>query len=110
MRLAGEPGLRDLLDVSGSRRRPMAFPAGRTRRSSMYLLVRGRLRVWRDVADVPGEEDVLLGEVTPGESVGEAGLLTGHPRSAGVRAIRDSLLVRVDREGLELMARRIRRW
>jgi predicted acylesterase/phospholipase RssA/CRP-like cAMP-binding protein len=73
---------------------------------SLYLLVRGRLRVWRDVAESVGEEDILLGEISPGESVGEVGLLTGHPRSAGVRAIRDSLLVRVDRQGFEAMAAR----
>ena len=104
MRLAGEPGLRDLLDVVEVAGGQWLFRQDEPG-SSMYLLVRGRLRVWRDVADSPGEEDVLLGEVAPGESVGEAGLLTGHPRSAGVRAIRDSLLVRVDRKGLELMAR-----
>lgn len=73
---------------------------------SLYLLVRGRLRVWRDVPESAGEEDILLGEISPGESVGEVGLLTGHPRSAGVRAIRDSLLVRVDRQGFEAMAAR----
>lgn len=73
---------------------------------SLYLLVRGRLRVWRDLPESPGQEDILLGEVSPGESVGEVGLLTGHARSAGVRAIRDSLLVRVDRHGFEAMAAR----
>ena len=73
---------------------------------SLYLLVRGRLRVWRDLPGESGEEDVLLGEVAPGESVGEVGLLTGQPRSAGVRAIRDSLLVRVDRQAFEMLAGR----
>ena len=71
---------------------------------ALYLLVRGRLRAWRDLPAAPGEEDLLLGEIAPGECVGEAGLLTGQPRSAGVRAIRDSVLVRVDRHGLELLA------
>ena len=73
---------------------------------ALYLLVRGRLRVWRDDPGESGEEDVLLGEIAPGESVGEVGLLTGQPRSAGVRAIRDSLLVRVDRLGFETLAAR----
>jgi len=71
---------------------------------ALYLLVRGRLRAWRDLPSEPGEEDLLLGEIAPGECVGEAGLLTGQPRSAGVRAIRDSVLVRVDRPGLESLA------
>ncbi len=72
---------------------------------ALYLLVRGRLRVWRDLPTSPGEEDVLLGEVAPGDCVGEAGLLTGQPRSAGVRTIRDSLLVKVDRQGFEVLAK-----
>jgi NTE family protein len=71
---------------------------------AMYLLVRGRLRVWRDLPAEAGQEDVLLGEVAPGECVGEAGLMTGQDRSAGVRAIRDSLLVRVDRAAFALLA------
>jgi predicted acylesterase/phospholipase RssA len=48
----------------------------------------------------------LLGEVLPGESVGEVGLLTGEKRSAGVRAIRDSLLIRLDRKTFEDLATR----
>jgi predicted acylesterase/phospholipase RssA/CRP-like cAMP-binding protein len=73
---------------------------------AMYLLVRGRLRVWRDLPDEAGEEDPLLGEVAQGECVGEAGLLTGQGRSAGVRAVRDSLLVRVDRASFARLAER----
>ena len=44
---------------------------------SMYLLVRGRLQVWLD-----SEAPVYIGEVVPGESVGEVGLITGEARSA----------------------------
>jgi NTE family protein len=73
---------------------------------AMYLLVRGRLRVWRDLPEEVGEEDQLLGEVAQGECVGEAGLLTGQGRSAGVRAVRDSLLVRVDRASFARLAER----
>ena len=74
---------------------------------SLYFLIRGRLQVLRvaDEADA-GQGATLLGEVVAGESVGEVGLLTGHGRSAGVRAIRDSLLVRVDRAAFEQMAGR----
>lgn len=69
--------------------------------SSLYLLVRGRLHVFRQD---PGEQDVLLGEVVPGESVGEVGLLSGEKRSAGVRAIRDSLLLKIDRKSFEQLS------
>jgi len=67
--------------------------------SSLYLLVRGRLHVFRE----PPEPDPprLLGEVVPGESVGEAGILSGQKRSASIRAIRDSLLIRISRKAFE---------
>jgi len=69
---------------------------------SVYVLVRGRLQVWLE-ADDNGllEEHRLIGRVTPGESVGEIGLLTKAPRGAGIRAIRDSKLVRISRKVFE---------
>ena len=71
---------------------------------ALYFLIRGRLQVWREGSgDRPAE---LLGEVVPGESVGEVGLLTHAPRTASTRAIRDSLLVRVDRTTFERLAER----
>jgi predicted acylesterase/phospholipase RssA/CRP-like cAMP-binding protein len=74
---------------------------------SLYFLVRGRLQVWRNADDPRAElSGALLGEILPGDSVGEVGLLTAQPRSAGVRAIRDSLLVRVDRATFEQLATR----
>jgi predicted acylesterase/phospholipase RssA/CRP-like cAMP-binding protein len=66
---------------------------------ALYLLVRGRLQVLLEIHE--GDKPRLLGEVIPGESVGEVGLLTGEARSAGVRAIRDSLLVKIDRKPFE---------
>lgn len=69
--------------------------------SSLYLLVYGRLHVLRQD---PGQREVLLGEVVPGESVGEVGLLSGEKRSAGVRAIRDSLLLKIDRQSFEQLS------
>ncbi len=72
---------------------------------ALYFLVRGRLQVWmlpdNDQQDL---EPTLLGEITPGESVGEIGLLTGSPRTASVRAIRDSLLMQLDRDAFGAFA------
>jgi NTE family protein len=72
---------------------------------ALYLLVQGRLRA---VVTGPGasedEEPAFLGEIVPGDSVGEISLLTGHPRSASIQAIRDSLLVRIDRASFEELA------
>ncbi|MGK0339044.1 MAG: NTE family protein [Candidatus Azotimanducaceae bacterium] len=66
---------------------------------SLYLLVRGRLQVWIDA-----EKPIYLGEVLPGESVGEVGLITGERRSADVVANRSSVLVRLDRTAFERLA------
>jgi len=69
---------------------------------TLYLAIRGRLQVLAQSGDQ--SEPQLLGEVVPGESVGEAGLLTGEKRSAGVRAIRDSLLIRINRKSFDEMS------
>ena len=72
----------------------------------LYFLLRGRMQVWiGDAGDAVGEDASLVGEVTPGESVGEIGLLTGGMRTAGIRAIRDSQLLKLDRAGFEHFAR-----
>jgi predicted acylesterase/phospholipase RssA/CRP-like cAMP-binding protein len=66
---------------------------------ALYLLVRGRLHVFRENPEPAPPR--LLGEVVPGESVGEAGMLSGQKRSASIRAIRDSLLIRISRQSFE---------
>jgi len=70
---------------------------------SLYLVVRGRLQAWAREGD--RERGRFLNEIVPGDSVGELSLLTGAPRSVGVQAIRDSLLVLIDRASFERMAR-----
>jgi len=75
----------------------------------LYFLVRGRMQVWTGNSETEPEvsrkddalEQSLLGEVAAGETVGEVGLLTGQPRSAGVRAIRDCALLKLDRKAFE---------
>jgi predicted acylesterase/phospholipase RssA/CRP-like cAMP-binding protein len=59
-----------------------------------YLVVAGRLRLERHGQDGA----TVAGEVAPGESTGETSLLTGSPRTATVRALRDTRLVRVTPE------------
>ena len=59
-----------------------------------YLLVSGRLRAYvRDDAGV----NRLVREMSRGEVIGEMSMYTGRPRSATVVAVRDSVLVRLDR-------------
>ena len=72
----------------------------------LYLLARGRLQVWieRDpTAD--GTSPRLVAEVSPGETVGEIGMLAGGARSAGIRAVRDSLLLRMNSAAFDRLAR-----
>ena len=57
---------------------------------AMYVVRSGRL-------EVVGDGGVIR-EMGDGDAVGELGLLTGAPRSAGVRARRDSMLWRVTPE------------
>lgn len=59
----------------------------------MHLVVTGRLR--SQVSAPEGQRP--LGEIGPGEPVGEMGLLIGAPRSATVVATRDTDLVRLSR-------------
>lgn len=63
---------------------------------SLYVVGSGRL-----VALAPEEPSQVLREIGRGETIGELALLTGSPRSASVRARRDSRLLRVDRAAFE---------
>ena len=69
---------------------------------ALYVVVSGRLRV-----TVEGEDggEHLIGELGRGELIGEMAVLTGDPRSATARAVRDSELVRLGRDDLLDLAR-----
>ena len=69
---------------------------------SAYLCVSGRLRVY-----VRGEDGVqrMVREMSRGEVIGEMSLYTGDPRSATVVALRNSVLVKLDKQHFdELLA------
>jgi CRP-like cAMP-binding protein len=65
---------------------------------SMYVVLSGRLRIIAERSDGTNE---AIREIAQGESVGELALLTGRPRSATVRAIRDTELVRISQAAFE---------
>lgn len=69
---------------------------------SLYLTVSGRLRVYiNDEFGVPQP----VQELGRGEVIGEMSLYTGNPRSASLVALRDSVLVRLDKSHFdELLA------
>ena len=78
---------------SACRRRGAGSSARATPRRSVYLLRSGRLEV------VQGDQ--VLRTLTPGAVVGELALLTGEPRSAGIRARRDASLIEMPREAFD---------
>ncbi|KQV60891.1 patatin [Pelomonas sp. Root1217] len=61
---------------------------------SMYLSVSGRLRAY---VSSDGEAPRVVRELGRGQVIGEMSLYTAAPRSATVVAIRDSVLVRLDK-------------
>jgi len=72
---------------------------------ALYFLVRGRLQVWVETRADEDKAPRLMGEVVSGETVGELSLLSDEPRSASIRAIRDSVLIRIDRPAFSRLAR-----
>ena len=65
---------------------------------SMYIILRGRVRVEREHADLVNP--IVLAELGPGETVGEMGVLEHARRSATVIAIEETEVVEIDQEGL----------
>ena len=65
---------------------------------ALYLLVSGRLQALVEESDGHRRP---VGEIVPGETVGEMALLTGESRSATVVAVRDSVLQVCDRADFE---------
>ena len=70
---------------------------------ALYLVVSGRLRVTAENGD--GRERVLR-EVGRGGHVGELALLTDEPRSATVRAVRDTIVASFSRERFQHLVSR----
>lgn len=69
----------------------------------LFILLSGRLRVFihRDNGD-----EVAVGEISPGEAVGEMAIIADERRSATVRTVRPSTLVRLTRMGFERLEER----
>jgi NTE family protein len=68
---------------------------------ALYLVVSGRLRAY--VNDDDGRRRAVR-EMGRGQIVGEMGVITGEPRRATVVTVRDSLLVRLDKDDFNRLA------
>ena len=66
---------------------------------AMYVVVSGRL-------SVVVEPEHSIAEIGRGETVGEMALLTGAPRSATVRGLRDTMLLRLSRSSFDALVER----
>ena len=65
--------------------------------NTLYLVVSGRLQI---VREIPGGTNVI-GEVGPGETVGEVALLGGQRRLATIIAVRDTQLASLSFEAFQ---------
>jgi predicted acylesterase/phospholipase RssA/CRP-like cAMP-binding protein len=88
----------------GAKLESVFLPGGRTlfhagdTGDSLYIIIAGRLRI---LAAANNGEGKAIRELTRGESVGELALVTGMPRSATARAIRDTELACLSRAAYE---------
>jgi EmrB/QacA subfamily drug resistance transporter len=87
--------LRDHADQVALHAGSYLFRAGEPS-DSLYVVRNGRLQVLRN--------DVVVTELGRGDVVGELGLLIDAPRSASVRALRDSTLVRLTKAQFDKIA------
>jgi CRP-like cAMP-binding protein len=70
---------------------------------AVYFVLSGRLTA---VVRRDDGQEVRIGEVGPGESVGEMALVSGEPRMATVRALEDSDLLRLSKAGYDVLIAR----
>lgn len=66
---------------------------------ALYVVATGRLRA--SVATPSGEK--AIGDAGRGDVVGEMAIIIGEPRAATVRAVRDSVLIRVGKQDVECL-------
>ena len=84
------------------RRRTGAKPSVSSKSASqrsLYFVASGRVAVKTEHAAEP------LAEIGPGQPIGEIGFFSGIPRSATVRALRNSQVVEIRRAGVEHVTR-----
>jgi CRP-like cAMP-binding protein len=63
---------------------------------SMYIVTKGAFEVYRNAAG----KDVFIASIEPGEHFGEIALLVNRPRSASVRAIQSSSVLRLTKHAI----------
>lgn len=74
----------------------LVFEEGARDAGSMYVVVRGKFEVFKTVRGA----DAKIAHVLPGEHFGEMALVTGRPRTASVRALEPSIVLRLGKESM----------
>jgi CRP-like cAMP-binding protein len=74
----------------------LVFEEGAAGGASMYVVVRGKFEVFKQVDGC----DAHIAYVHPGEHFGEMALVTDRPRTASVRALEQSIVLRLGKETL----------
>lgn len=74
----------------------LVFEEGARAEDSMYVVVSGKFEIFRRV----GGHDAHIAYVRAGEHFGEMALVTDQPRTASVRALEDSSVLRLSKESV----------
>ena len=70
---------------------------------AVYVILTGLFGAYQQAAN--GSE-ILLNRMGPGDIIGDIGFITGDPRTATVRALRNSELLRISKQDLDVAASR----
>jgi NTE family protein len=68
---------------------------------SVYVVVSGRFEVW-----IEGQKNAIS-EIGVGEPIGEIGFFAGTPRTATIVAVRDSVVLELDRASFDAVVRQV---
>ena len=69
--------------------------------NALYIVISGRLQA---VITFPDGSQKVVGEMGPGDVIGEISLISGEPRTATIRAIRDSSLAVLSKDSFDRLA------
>lgn len=69
--------------------------------NALFIVISGRLQA---VIEFPDGSEKVVAEMGPGDVIGEISLISGEPRTATIRAIRDSSLARLSKESFDRLA------
>ncbi len=82
-------------------RRSEALVSQGTASDSVYVVVSGRFEVW-----IEGQKNAVS-EIGVGEPIGEIGFFAGTPRTATIIAVRDSVVLELDRASFDAVVHKV---